>query len=67
MKRWRHFTVAVGIMPALAIYVGAMVWLSTFIIEVHFLLDLLFFTVAGLAWIPAASAVVKWLAQHEAD
>lgn len=67
MKRWRHFTVAVGIMPALAIYVGAMVWLSTFIIEVHFLLDLLFFTVAGLAWIPAASAVVKWLAQHEAE
>ena len=38
-------------MPALAIYVGAMVWLSTFIIEVHFLLDLLFFTIAGLAWI----------------
>ena len=37
MKRWRHFTVAVGIMPALAIYVGVMVWLSTFIIEVHFL------------------------------
>ena len=37
MKRWRHFAVAVGIMPALAIYVGAMVWLSTFIIEIHFL------------------------------
>ena len=53
-------------MPALAIYVGVIVWLSTFIIEVHFLLDLLFFTVAGLAWIPAASAVVKWLAQYEA-
>lgn len=54
-------------MPALAIYVGVMVWLSTFVMEVHFLLDLLFFTVAGLAWIPAASAVVKWLAQHEAN
>ncbi|MEC8643551.1 MAG: DUF2842 domain-containing protein [Pseudomonadota bacterium] len=66
MKRWRHLVVAFGILPALAIYVGVMVWLSTFIIEIHFLLDLLFFIVAGLAWIPAASSVVKWLAAHEA-
>ena len=67
MKRWRHLAVAVGIMPALALYVGAMVWLSSFIIEVHFLIDLVFFFVAGLAWIPAASAVVRWLAEHEAN
>ena len=67
MKRWRHLAVAVGIMPALARYVGAMVWLSSFIIEVHFLIDLVFFVVAGLAWIPAASAVVRWLAEHEAN
>ena len=44
-----------------------MVWLSTFILEIHFLIDLLFFTVAGLAWIPAAGSVVKWLATHEAN
>ena len=67
MKRWRHLAVAVGIMPALALYVGAMVWLSSFIIEVHFLIDLVFFVVAGLAWIPVASAVVRWLAEHEAN
>ena len=67
MKRWRHLVVAVGIMPALALYVGAMVWLSSFIIEVHFLIDLVFFVVAGLAWIPAASVVVRWLAEHEAN
>ena len=67
MKRWRHLAVAVGIMPALALYVGAMVWLSSFIIEVHFLIDLVFFVVAGLAWIPAATAVVRWLAEHEAN
>ncbi|MEC7558546.1 MAG: DUF2842 domain-containing protein [Pseudomonadota bacterium] len=66
MYRWRHLAVAFGILPALAIYVGAMVWLSTFIMEIHFLIDLLFFTVAGLAWIPAAGSVVKWLATHEA-
>lgn len=67
MYRWRHLTVAFGILPALAIYVGVMLWLSTFIMEIHFLIDLLFFTVAGLAWIPAASSVVKWLATHEAN
>ena len=67
MKRWRHFAVAIGIMPALAVYISVMLWLSTFVIEIHFLLDLVFFTIAGLAWIPGASAVVKWLAQHEAN
>ena len=66
MKRWRHLAVAFGILPALAIYVGATVWLSSFIIEIHVLLDLLFFLVAGLAWSPAAGSVVKWLAAHEA-
>ena len=67
MTRWRHLTVAVGIIPALAIYIGVMVWLSTLIMEIHFLVDLVFFVVAGLAWIPAASAVVAWLADHEAE
>lgn len=66
MKRWRHLAVAIGILPALAFYVGVMVWLSTYVMEIHFLVDLLFFTVAGLAWIPAASSVVRWLAAHEA-
>jgi len=66
MKRWRHLAVAVGIMPAVALYVGLMVWLSTYIMEIHVLIDLLFFTLAGLAWIPAAGVVVKWLAAHEA-
>ena len=36
MKRWRHLAVAFGILPALALYVGAMVWLSSFIIQIHF-------------------------------
>ena len=67
MTRWRHLTVAVGIIPALAIYIGVMVWLSTLIMEIHFLVDLIFFVVAGLAWIPATSAVVGWLADHEAE
>ena len=67
MKRWRHFTVAIGIMPALGLYIGVMLWLSSFIIEIHFLIDLVFFLVAGLAWVPVAGAVVRWLAAHEAE
>jgi hypothetical protein len=43
-----------------------MVWLSTFIMDIHFLVDLVFFVIAGLAWIPAASVVVGWLADQEA-
>jgi hypothetical protein len=43
-----------------------MLWLSAYVTEIHGLIDFLFFVVAGLAWIPAASVVVKWLATHEA-
>ena len=66
MARWRHLAVAVGIVPALIIYIGAMLWLSAYVTEIHGLIDFLFFVGAGLAWIPAASVVVKWLATHEA-
>ena len=51
MTRWRHLTVAVGIIPALAIYIGVMVWLSTLIMEIHFLIDLVFFVV-GFPYCP---------------
>lgn len=66
MARWRHLAVAVGVVPALVIYISVMLWLSAFVTEIHGLIDFLFFVVAGLAWIPAASIVVKWLARHEA-
>jgi len=66
MTRWRHLAVAIGVVPALIIYVGIVLWLSSFVTEIHGLIDLLFFLVAGLAWIPAASFVVRWLAKHEA-
>jgi hypothetical protein len=56
----------VGIVPVLIIYIGVMLWLSAYVTEIHGLIDFLFFVVAGLAWIPAASVVVKWLATHEA-
>ena len=66
MARWRHLAVAVGVVPALVIYISVMLWLSAFVTEIHWLVDFLFFVVSGLAWIPAASIVVRWLARHEA-
>ena len=66
MPRWRHLSVAIGTIPALFLYVFLVLWISTFVTEIHVLIDLLFFVVAGLAWIPAAGWVVKWLAVHEA-
>jgi hypothetical protein len=54
MARWRHFTVAVGLVPALIIYVGMVMALADYIINIHWLVDLVFYLFAGLIWIPAA-------------
>jgi hypothetical protein len=65
MIRWRHLIVAIGLVPALIIYIGLVMQIADMLTGIHMLLDLLFYIVAGLAWIPAASKVVKWLATHE--
>lgn len=65
MTRWRHFTVAVGLVPALIIYVGMVMALADYITNIHWLVDLVFYLFAGLIWIPAAGKVVGWLAKHE--
>ena len=65
MFRWRHLIVAVGLVPALIIYIGLVMQIADMLTSIHMLLDFLFYDVAGLAWIPAASKVVGWLATHE--
>ena len=65
MTRWRHLTVAIGLVPALIIYVGLVMQIADMVTDIHMLLDFLFYLIAGLAWIPAASRVVGWLARHE--
>ena len=60
-----HLIVAVGLVPALIIYIGLVMQIADMLTSIHLLLDLLFYVVAGLAWIPAASKVVGWLATHE--
>ena len=65
MRRWRHLIVAVGMVPALVIYIGLMMQIADFVTDIHIILDFLFYAVAGLAWIPLAGKVVAWLAEHE--
>ena len=65
MSRWRHFTVAVGLVPGLLLYIGLVMQLADMVTNIHLVLDLAFYLFAGLVWIPAASKVVGWLAKHE--
>ena len=52
MRRWRHLIVAVGMVPALVIYLGLMMQVADFVTDIHIILDFLFYAVAGLLWIP---------------
>ena len=65
MFRWRHLIVAVGLVPVLIIYIGLVMQVADMVTNIHLVLDFAFYLVAGLAWIPAASRVVGWLAKHE--
>ena len=65
MKRWRHLLVAVGMVPALVIYLGLVMQIADFVTDIHIVVDFLFYEVAGLVWIPLAGKVVGWLATHE--
>ena len=57
--------VAVGMVPALVIYIGLIMQIAEFVTDIHMILDFLFYAVAGLLWIPLAGKVVGWLAEHE--
>ena len=65
MFRWRHLIVAVGLVPVLIIYIGLVMQVADLVTNIHLVLDFAFYLFAGLAWIPAASKVVGWLAKHE--
>ena len=65
VQRWRHFAVAIGLVPTLIVYVAAVLQVADLITGIHVLIDLVFYVVAGLVWIPLAGRVVGWLARHE--
>ena len=65
MSRWRHFVVAIGLVPALIVYVVLIMQLADAVVNIHVILDVLFYLVTGLMWVPVAGRVVGWLAKHE--
>ena len=65
MSRWRHFVVAIGLVPALILYVILVMKLADAVVNIHVILDVLFYLVTGLMWVPVAGRVVGWLAKHE--
>ena len=66
MERWRHLLVALLVVPVLILYIIAAMVLSQFITGFSGLIDLVYFVVAGLGWIPGAAIVIRWLADNEA-
>ena len=65
MKRWRHFIVVIGIIPALIIYVAFFMYTFDFITGYFWLLDWITYIIAGFLWLYPAAKVIKWLADHE--
>ena len=65
MKRWRHFSVVVGTIPALLIYVAIWMFLFDYITGYFWLLDWVIYIIAGFLWLYPATKVINWLADYE--
>ena len=66
MRRWRHLLVALMIVPALVGYIIIAVFLADVVTGISFIIDFLYYLIAGLIWIPGAAIVIRWLADNEA-
>jgi len=66
MKRWRHFTVVIGVIPLLILYIAFFMYVFEFITGHFWLLDWIIYILAGLLWLYPAAKVIKWLADYEA-
>ena len=65
MKRWRHLIIAVCLVPAICIYVMLCLYVAGFVTGLHWAVDLIYFLIAGLAWLSPAGRVISWLAASE--
>ena len=67
MKRWRHFIVVIGIIPALIIYVALFMYLFEFVTGYYLIFDWAIYVIAGFLWLYPAIKVISWLADKEAN
>ena len=67
MKRWRHLIIAVLLVPAISVYVMLCLYLSGFVVGIHWSFDLAYFLAAGLAWLFRLAGSSAGLRQRKAD
>ena len=48
MSRWRHLTVAIGLIPALIIYIGFAMQIADMVTNIHLVLDFAFIWLLAL-------------------
>ena len=65
--RWRHLLIAVGIIPAVSLYMALCMMAADIFVGWHWITDVVFYLVAGLVWLYPVGPIIKWLANHEAE
>ena len=65
MSRWRHLIIAIATVPFLGIYAVLCLIGADYLTGYHWLLDTIYYLLAGLVWLYPAGRVVHWLADHE--
>ncbi|MGD8325848.1 MAG: DUF2842 domain-containing protein [Sphingomonadales bacterium] len=48
----------------LALYVGAVAWLADFLGDMPMFLEILFYAIAGIAWIVPVRSLMKWMTKE---
>ena len=66
MKRWRHFLVAIFIVPFFFIYSLICIYFANFITGYYWFFDFLIFLFLGFIWIIPILKIINWLADKEA-
>lgn len=59
----RKLIAGIGIIAGLFFYVVVCLWLAVDVLPQHWLMELIFYPIAGFAWIWPAAWVIRWSAR----
>ena len=63
--RWRHLLISIMIIPYLMTYTVIAIYFIDLFSEIHWFIDLIFYTIFGFLWILPSIPFVNWLANKE--